>query len=51
MRDTSWTTAADPFTLFDAWFADAERSEPDVPNSMQLATVDAEGQQIGRAHV
>jgi len=37
----TWIDAADPFTLFDAWFADAEASEPDVPNAMQLATVDA----------
>lgn len=33
----------DPFTLFDAWLAEAEASEPNDPNAMALATVDAEG--------
>jgi pyridoxamine 5'-phosphate oxidase len=35
--------AADPFALFAAWLAEAERSEPNDPNAMALATVDAEG--------
>jgi pyridoxamine 5'-phosphate oxidase len=35
--------AAEPFELFSQWFADAEKSEPNDPNAMALATVDAEG--------
>jgi len=34
---------ADPFLLFAEWLADAEASEPNDPNAMALATVDAEG--------
>jgi pyridoxamine 5'-phosphate oxidase len=34
----------DPFTLFDAWFAEAQASEPNDPNAMALATADAGGQ-------
>jgi pyridoxamine 5'-phosphate oxidase len=33
----------DPFALFDAWFAEAEASEPNDPNAMALATADADG--------
>ncbi|MEM6927711.1 MAG: pyridoxamine 5'-phosphate oxidase [Myxococcota bacterium] len=44
MRDLTWTDATEPFALFDAWFTDAEATEPDVPNAMQLATVDGSGQ-------
>lgn len=33
----------DPFTLFDAWLAEAQASEPNDPNAMALATVNAEG--------
>ena len=33
----------DPFTLFDAWFAEAKASEPNDPNAMALATADADG--------
>jgi len=33
----------DPFALFDAWFAEAEASEPNDPNAMALATADARG--------
>lgn len=33
----------DPFALFAAWLAEAEASEPNDPNAMALATVDAEG--------
>jgi pyridoxamine 5'-phosphate oxidase len=32
-----------PFTLFDTWFAEAQASEPNDPNAMALATVDADG--------
>ncbi|MEO0601035.1 MAG: pyridoxamine 5'-phosphate oxidase [Myxococcota bacterium] len=44
LRDLTWTDATEPFGLFDAWFTDAEATEPDVPNAMQLATVDGSGQ-------
>ncbi|WP_035692091.1 pyridoxamine 5'-phosphate oxidase [Azospirillum halopraeferens] len=33
----------DPFALFAAWMAEAERSEPNDPNAMALATADAAG--------
>jgi pyridoxamine 5'-phosphate oxidase len=35
--------ATDPFQLFDAWMAEAGRTEPNDPNAMSLATVDAGG--------
>lgn len=35
--------AAEPFALFDAWFAEAVRYEPNDPNAMALATVDQQG--------
>lgn len=35
--------AAEPFTLFGAWFDAAQKSEPHDPNAMALATVDANG--------
>ena len=35
--------ANEPFTLFEAWFAEAQAQEPNDPNAMALATVDAEG--------
>lgn len=34
---------ADPFALFEAWFAEAKKREPEDPNAMALATVDADG--------
>jgi pyridoxamine 5'-phosphate oxidase len=33
----------DPFALFARWFADASEHEPEDPNAMCLATVDADG--------
>jgi pyridoxamine 5'-phosphate oxidase len=33
----------EPFALFDAWFAEAQASEPNDPNAMALATADADG--------
>ena len=39
-----FTAATDPFVLFAAWMAEAEKTEPDDPNAMALATVDAQGQ-------
>jgi pyridoxamine 5'-phosphate oxidase len=35
--------AADPFPLFAEWLAEAQKSEPNDPTAMALATVDAEG--------
>ncbi len=35
--------AADPFALFATWLADAEKSEPNDPNAMALASVDGDG--------
>jgi pyridoxamine 5'-phosphate oxidase len=34
---------ADPFALFDDWMKDAAKAEPNDPNAMTLATVDADG--------
>jgi pyridoxamine 5'-phosphate oxidase len=36
--------AADPFTLFDQWFAEARAVEVNDPEAMALATADASGQ-------
>ena len=33
----------DPMSVFDAWLAEAGDSEPNDPNAMTLATVDADG--------
>jgi pyridoxamine 5'-phosphate oxidase len=38
-----FTSAAEPFELFDTWLEEARRSEPNDPNAMALATVDAGG--------
>lgn len=38
-----FTEASEPFRLFADWLAEAERSEPNDPNAMALATVDADG--------
>lgn len=38
-----FTESDEPFRLFGEWFADAEKSEPNDPNAMALATVDPEG--------
>ncbi len=35
--------ADDPFALFDAWFSEARTSEPNDPEAMAFASVDAEG--------
>ena len=34
---------ADPYSLFHAWMAEAERGEPNDPNAMSLATCTADG--------
>jgi pyridoxamine 5'-phosphate oxidase len=38
-----FTESQEPFALFEAWLAEAGRSEPNDPNAMALATVDADG--------
>jgi len=38
-----FTAAEEPFALFAEWFAEACKSEPNDPNAMALATVDASG--------
>jgi pyridoxamine 5'-phosphate oxidase len=38
-----FTERADPFALFAEWLKDAEKSEPNDPNAMSLATADEEG--------
>jgi pyridoxamine 5'-phosphate oxidase len=38
-----FTERNDPFALFAEWMKDAEKSEPNDPNAMALATVDEEG--------
>ena len=43
LTDDDFTSADEPFDLFDNWFADATRSEPNDPNAMALATVDPDG--------
>ena len=35
--------ADDPFALFEQWFTEARASEPNDPDAMALATVDADG--------
>jgi pyridoxamine 5'-phosphate oxidase len=41
--DSDAIPAGDPFALFDAWFAEAQASEPNDPNAMALATATPEG--------
>lgn len=41
--DPGYEASSDPFTLFEAWFGEAEAREPADPNAMALATVDATG--------
>jgi pyridoxamine 5'-phosphate oxidase len=43
METSDFTAAEDPFALFAAWLADATASEPNDPNAVALATVDADG--------
>jgi len=38
-----FTEENEPYVLFDAWLADAGRSEPNDPNAVALATVDEDG--------
>lgn len=41
LADSQIAAGADPFALFDAWFAEAKRSEPNDHNAMALATANA----------
>jgi pyridoxamine 5'-phosphate oxidase len=41
--DGGIATGFDPFALFAKWMADAEKTEPNDPNAMALATADADG--------
>ena len=34
----------DPYILFDAWMAEAEKTEPNDPNAFSVATSDSSGQ-------
>ncbi len=38
-----FTAAPEPFALFHEWFEEAQRSEPNDPNAMAIATVDEDG--------
>jgi pyridoxamine 5'-phosphate oxidase len=38
-----FTEAAEPFDLFASWFAEAQKSEPNDPDALALATTDANG--------
>lgn len=38
LADSVLPAGADPFVMFDTWFADAQASEPNDPNAMALAT-------------
>jgi pyridoxamine 5'-phosphate oxidase len=38
-----FAAASEPFDLFEGWLKDAQRSEPNDPTAMALATVDAAG--------
>lgn len=41
--EAEWAAADEPLDLFGKWMAAAETSEPNDPNAMALATVDANG--------
>jgi pyridoxamine 5'-phosphate oxidase len=42
-KKADFTETREPFALFAEWLADAERSEPNDPTAMALATVDSAG--------
>lgn len=42
------TNSEDPFDLFNNWMAEAEKSEPNDPNAMTLATATADGRPSAR---
>ena len=41
--EVDFANVADPFLLFEDWYRTAQDSEPNDPNAMALATVDASG--------
>ncbi|MGE0768837.1 MAG: pyridoxamine 5'-phosphate oxidase [Hyphomicrobiaceae bacterium] len=41
--DADFASANEPFALFERWFTEAEKTEPNDPNAMTLATADADG--------
>ncbi|WP_237155052.1 pyridoxamine 5'-phosphate oxidase [Oryzibacter oryziterrae] len=41
--EADFTQESEPYKLFAAWLKDAERSEPNDPNAMTVATVDPDG--------
>jgi pyridoxamine 5'-phosphate oxidase len=43
LTTNDFTEAEEPFRLFAAWLEDATRMEPNDPNGVALATVDADG--------
>ena len=43
LTDGDLDSAADPVALFSAWLREAEKSEPNDPTAMALATADADG--------
>ncbi|WP_157018275.1 pyridoxamine 5'-phosphate oxidase [Mesorhizobium xinjiangense] len=43
LKKGDFTEHAEPFRLFAEWLADAEKSEPNDPNAVALATVDSDG--------
>lgn len=43
LRTGEFTEAEEPFGLFASWMEEARSSEPNDPNAMALATVDADG--------
>lgn len=43
LTDGDFTQSSEPFALFAEWLSDAEKSEPNDPNAMALATVDGDG--------
>lgn len=43
LRSDDFTAAEEPLRLFASWFAEAKVAEPNDPEAMALATVDADG--------
>jgi pyridoxamine 5'-phosphate oxidase len=43
LKSGDFTEADEPLRLFAAWFEDAKKAEPNDPEAMALATVDADG--------
>jgi pyridoxamine 5'-phosphate oxidase len=43
LKTRDLAAAIEPFALFDTWFAEAQKSEPGLPEAMALATADPSG--------